>query len=571
MISQRQSRFSRILQGHKKHLLYLILLALPLLACDVLSSAGLGGEPPIRPTLVLSTPIPTLNPVGGVGAPTATLPAGTNPTPVLTGATLTAITDINIRQGPGTQYQRDGFLLAGETAPIIGVDLNSGWWKLLCPTRSDGFECWVTGRAQYVSTANTGDVPAVSFIPPPPPTAAPAGASDNPNNDTGADTSDTGTSTDTAAPIPLTSPALVYLENGNVMALPLTLADGTLVGGTPVQLTLHNDVTDLFVAPQSGKVAYLRNPAGTQILGTININGTGDTELTRNSTLSDTPRLIHNVTWLPDEQGLAFNTTTATGEALSDLWTVDLTGGLVEQFPAGSAGHKFALSATNNVLMASPTEVWQVNWDGSGRETITTFPAVNTRSSYAYAPQVEWLANGQGVAVVSSRNPFARTAGGDVWTVPAGAQPQQTSQLDGNLLFTSVEWNANATQLAYIRHPLLARNTELLIATSTGADPISYATDANLHLFDWSQDNTHFLYRGTGYYAIGALNASPTTTLLSGDSVAVAGHWVTSNTYIVLTGANGSWQLVGNNLLGATSTLLTFSEHTPPTLAIWSP
>lgn len=98
------------------------------------------------------TALPTSGAVepGGDGstiAPTVTLPGSV---PVPDGAAqLLILVDLNIRSGPGVQFRRVGFLLRGETVPVIGRDEPSGWWQIACPPTADGPECWVSGGSQY--------------------------------------------------------------------------------------------------------------------------------------------------------------------------------------------------------------------------------------------------------------------------------------------------------------------------------------------------------------------------------------------------------------------------------------
>ncbi len=111
---------------------------------------------------------PTPTQIGGDGA-RPTLAA--TPTPLNTGEpTVTAAVDANVRSGDDTTYPRVGALLAGESAPILGISsFGSGWYYIQLPNGRRGFIA--------PSTVNvTGDVDALPPIEPPPPPTPPATA-----------------------------------------------------------------------------------------------------------------------------------------------------------------------------------------------------------------------------------------------------------------------------------------------------------------------------------------------------------------------------------------------------------
>lgn len=75
-----------------------------------------------------------------------------------TGATLTADTNVNIRNGPGVQYEAVGLLEQGQTADIIGVNIDGSWWRITIPGAEDE-KGWVSD--DYVTAENTANVPPV--------------------------------------------------------------------------------------------------------------------------------------------------------------------------------------------------------------------------------------------------------------------------------------------------------------------------------------------------------------------------------------------------------------------------
>jgi uncharacterized protein YgiM (DUF1202 family) len=65
---------------------------------------------------------------------------------------------VNVRSGPGTDFDAYGVAPPGASAEIIGVSPDQGWWMVRVPTTvsSDG-TAWVS--AEYVTAYNTDQVP----------------------------------------------------------------------------------------------------------------------------------------------------------------------------------------------------------------------------------------------------------------------------------------------------------------------------------------------------------------------------------------------------------------------------
>lgn len=95
-----------------------------------------------------------------VANPTETPPAtsAAQPTAIEVSSTtvqyVQALTEVNIRSGPGTSYGVIGWVAGGQTAKVTGVNSATGWWRVACPDGSTG-SCWVTGAMQYTKTTNS--------------------------------------------------------------------------------------------------------------------------------------------------------------------------------------------------------------------------------------------------------------------------------------------------------------------------------------------------------------------------------------------------------------------------------
>ena len=77
------------------------------------------------------------------------------PTPSPGEATLTAVTRVNIRSGPGTTYEILGRLEANQTALIVGITYDGEWWGIKVPSAENGIG-WVS--AIYVRAQNAEGV-----------------------------------------------------------------------------------------------------------------------------------------------------------------------------------------------------------------------------------------------------------------------------------------------------------------------------------------------------------------------------------------------------------------------------
>jgi uncharacterized protein YraI len=81
--------------------------------------------------------------------------------------TATAIDYVNLRSGPGTNYLIYGVVAPGATGEVTGKSSDGLWWQVKVPTEyiASG-AAWVA--AEWVTTANTENVPVVEAPAPPP-------------------------------------------------------------------------------------------------------------------------------------------------------------------------------------------------------------------------------------------------------------------------------------------------------------------------------------------------------------------------------------------------------------------
>ncbi|MFQ5398552.1 MAG: SH3 domain-containing protein [Anaerolineae bacterium] len=148
----------------KTHNTMLLAISLVLLLAACTGSSEETSEPASQPVevqtvVVVATPTPepeAAQPETGEEATTA--PAGD--------PTMTALVDLNVRSGPGTNYPALTALTAGTNARILGKSPDGGWWKIECPAGTSP-ECWASASSQFSSAANMENVQ-VAAVPPAP-------------------------------------------------------------------------------------------------------------------------------------------------------------------------------------------------------------------------------------------------------------------------------------------------------------------------------------------------------------------------------------------------------------------
>lgn len=124
---------------------FLGLLILPALACNAFAGrVDTSLPPPATLTPTLEANDENTSPVI---APTVTLPGSSNYEPFQ--GTIRILVDLNIRSGPGVQYDRVGFLPQNELITVVGRDVSSGWWQIQCPASVESSQCWVSGGSRY--------------------------------------------------------------------------------------------------------------------------------------------------------------------------------------------------------------------------------------------------------------------------------------------------------------------------------------------------------------------------------------------------------------------------------------
>lgn len=156
---------------------------------------------------------PAMVTVSAVAAPAGTetptpTPTG-SPTPtVSTQPRLVTKTDLNVRGGPGTEYDLLGLLPTGSENEIVGQDGTRQWWQIRFNPAVDGLG-WVSADPAYADAFNVDTVPVVQA--PPTPTGTPT---------------ETPTPTPTATPVP---PTATPTETPTITPTPTSTEEAVLL------------------------------------------------------------------------------------------------------------------------------------------------------------------------------------------------------------------------------------------------------------------------------------------------------------------------------------------------------
>lgn len=547
-------------------------LILASLACNAFAGGGqepaLELPPPIITAEAATAAAGGTEPVAGI-APTATLPGeatavGADGQPV-----ARVLVDLNIRSGPGVQYDRVGFLLQNESAPIIGRDPAGNWWKIVCPSRvTEVTECWISGGAQYSEAVNAAavEVAAVPPTPTPRPTITPTPEPISPG---------------TGSSVVAASGLLAYVDDSGLWAARLDLSSSPPAAGTPRQLAPGIDIDRVIISPDGQKVAYMGGPFENNYLAVVNADGSDNRILVRAADVDpgagsgQATRLLA-VQWLANSQSLAFNTTVVNlsgiGDApQGDLWTVSLAGVVTNRLPAGSIGPVFDVAPGGQIISGDARRIVRADMSSEMPQTVLEYELVNTASEYIYYPQPRWTANGSRAFVaVPNREQWGPQASVTLWEIPAAGEPQPLATVPGNILFGGADWTANGSRLAYVVLPMSGGDNvaELTWARGDGGNAVAYAANREIALHGWNAGGDAFLYSAPSYYAVGRPGTAPTQVVVSERPLAMA--WLTENTFLVVAGSPANWSVQSSTLSGESRLLVQFVAETA-VFDAWTP
>jgi hypothetical protein len=485
----------------------------------------------------------------------------TTSTPIDAGVpAVSMLVDLNVRSGPGVQYDRVGFLTEGTSAVVIGVDKKSGWWKIECPPSLSNDECWVSGGSQFVTENNVQDVP--TAVAPPTPTTIP------PTVEAG-------------------HGLLAYIDGGQLFVAGLDLGQNPPgLTHDPRQVSTTANVEHFAFSPDGHRIAYTAGTESSNSLNVVNLDGGDHRTLVTSSILPlavpqeniQTAVLIDTIRWLPDSHGVAFNTRVQNlegpgGASQEDLWLATLEGELSNIFPASEGGGYFAIESATHVLLSRSNEITRADLHDGEQDILLQFDPINTASEYIYYPKPQPTGSGAYIAV-PAQDPWVPGAETTLWRAPVNTPAIEIGRLTDIPLTQPVTWSSNGRQISYFQRsnseeqPIL----RLLTAQGDGSGAVPYAGGPGLNFIGWKPDDQLFLYAGIGFYAVGRPEAPTIQTLLPAGQIITDGKWLAEENFVVVINdpANQNWQIKSANLSGET-TLLADGTGGSSMIAVWLP
>ena len=265
-------------------LVFLLVLAASLAACggQTQENTEAEAERVVETVVVVATPTAAPEEAAGSAPPPDSSSEETaaaadapvmEPAPVEAGQpTMTTLTDLNVRRGPGTNYGIVGVLRAGESAAIAGKSGNGFWWKIVCPAGTSG-ECWASAGAQYSTAVNADSVPVIAAPPLPQATQAAAAPTNTAAPATKAVVTTPGAAT------PTTMAAATATQETDTAVTPTAAATQTNGNISPTETAAYTP-TPTATTEQQGQIApfdndSLQNPAASvflSITGNRNFN-----------------------------------------------------------------------------------------------------------------------------------------------------------------------------------------------------------------------------------------------------------------------------------------------------------
>lgn len=365
--------------------------------------------------------------------------------------------------------------------------------------------------------------------------------------------------------------SVAYIKDGNVYLW--------VQGGAPAQLTNSGDASDLDIADDGCRIAYVRNvpnpnyngalefpgPDTTDELWIVNSDGSSNEEVVGQEFLSALPSLdegqaysVHKFAWQPGTHTLAFGTrTTFTGPGLApnnDIYLINANApaGVITLLPPAQGG-EFNFSQDGQLMaFTTPTNAGVVAVDGSDlRPYLATFPMVMTYSEYAYYPPVHWAPDGNSfMLAVPPEDGLAGPVGGvypetTLWYVPLDGTPAFDPGAVQTAWFVTqeVQFSPDLGRIAYIRQygEVEAGTFELVIALSNGSNEAPTVQANEIMFGDWSPESNRYIYYITQgpdlslfFGSVDSSNVAPISRLTAFQAAAAEVEWVEGDSFVLL-------------------------------------
>ncbi len=353
-----------------RHTLYVVAFLLVILAATACGASPTATPTPKPTTAIVPTVPPTATAPKPTVAPTA-VPTAAPPTATPVPAQATSKQLVNVRKGPGTQFDTAGRLPNNTTAVILGKSEDGKWYQIAFPDAAN--PTWVS--AAFVTVTGPVDtLPVVAVAAPPTPTKGAVAATTK---------APAATATIAVPPakgvigfVSFDSNQNSYILNNLVLGSATGLSGFQRLGTIPADLSCALNVctnaAPFAWAPDgSGRVAWVYGPSGAQNVLTLTDNAGNNRSLAGHQGVS-------SPTWSPDAKILAY-VGMDNSYGTQFLYTISSEGG-TEQKPFAARQDRMesfrgvAWGKTHLLFVSNYTgqyEIWRLNSDFSGPMQLT--------------------------------------------------------------------------------------------------------------------------------------------------------------------------------------------------------
>ncbi|MBM3128662.1 MAG: hypothetical protein FJ009_08580 [Chloroflexi bacterium] len=370
-----------------RHLFWVLALMLLGLGASACGSAPTATPKPTLPlpTLPPTPVLPTLTPTPVPPTPT---PVPPTPTPVPPQATTKQ--QVNVRQGPGTQFAIAGKMPANTNVIVVGKSEDGKWFQVAFPDAAH--PAWVPNEFVTI-TGKIDQLPVVAVAPPPTATRGTVVA---------AATKPPAATPTQVFPPPRGSIGFVTLEPGqnayvfyNLGIEPRSYSANRLLGPQPFDLARFTNLPPFAMSPTSSRIAYVFD-SGNQI-NKLRVSHPNNPDVALDMDVAS-HQGVSSPSFSPDGAKIVYIGLDKSGVdyGMQFIYTVPAAGGKFERFfPANPAdlqkrpGEVFrgvTWGKTHLLFVSNLTgqyEIWRLNGDGGGPMQLTNDKRENMSPAWA--------------------------------------------------------------------------------------------------------------------------------------------------------------------------------------------
>ncbi len=280
--------------------------------------------------------------------------------------------------------------------------------------------------------------------------------------------------------------------------------------------------------------------------------------------------VIHQLDWIPGTHSLLFNTQPNfpyPHRPWNDLHIVDADTRQWSTLLAANEGGDFHPSPDGQrIAVASETEIKLLASDGSGLQTVLTYPEVPVFGEGWYHATPVWAPDSNSLVVaIPSPDPFADPTAA-LWQLPGdGGPPLLLSQIETQIPYIPAE-GAISPDLSWVLNISFAdeqgeSQTIHVLRTGGGVESELHLDAYGFELISWAPDSAHFalgLRRGAHHLYLGSVAGGSMTPIQ--EAILDAITWVDSTHFLYPSGSSERPQLSLGRVDGPSRVLLISEE-----------